>query len=331
MKRRLLIIMALIMILLLASCGSPRTTEESPPSQGSGSAGQSADSSYMDEEAAPGEYGEAVNGSEQEGADGDAVLDKSSGLPGGGFALSPEQKIIFTGDISLETEKFDETMAKIDLKVRETGSYIESSSLSGTGKSEYDLRYASMVLRVPKDRFEQVLKAAEEWGTVISSNTSSQDVTRQYIDTEARIKTLKVEEERLLLLLGKAEKLEDIIVLEGRLSDIRLQIESYTGTLQQLDALVDYATISVMVREVRSETYVPQNFGQRLLETIRSSLRQLGLAIENAIVALIYLLPYIILAAIIAIVIKKKGWAGKLLKRKSKKDGKESGGDQQPK
>ncbi len=321
MKKYLFILLILAMVFSFSGCGGSVSTMESAPSEDSGTYGQ--DSADM----AKNEAG-AVEESAEADSDGSGTAYQGAVIPGSGFVASPAQKIIFSSDISLETEKFDDTMAKIDIKVKETGSYIESSSISGTGKNDYDLRYASLIIRVPSGKFDQMKKAAEEWGTVTSSSTASQDVTKQYVDTEARIKTLKIQEERLLLLLGKAEKLEDIIVLEGRLSELRFEIESYTGTLQALDALVDYATIGVSVREVKSETYIPENFGQKLLEAVKDSIRQLGMALEGILITLIYLTPYIVLLIVLAIIIRKTGAIGKLFGNRHKKS---DGSDRTPK
>jgi hypothetical protein len=234
----------------------------------------------------------------------------------GGFVPGTSQKIIFRSDMYLETVDLDKTLTKINDQVLSVRGYIESSSVNGNRNDENNPRYASYVIRVPGNQFEAVKKAAGTWGTVISESTSSQDVTRQYIDTEARVKTLKVQEERLLALLTKAQKLDDIILLEGRLSEIRLQIESFTGSLSELDALVDYATLSLNITEVKEIAVVPQNFGERILETIKDSLKQFGLITENGVMAVIYLLPYVLIVIILVLVIRRIGFLPKGFRRK---------------
>jgi len=235
--------------------------------------------------------------------------------PIGGFVAGTSQKIIFRSDMSLETEDLDLTLTKVNDQILAVRGYIESSSISGSRDDENNPRYAAFVIRVPGNQFEAIKKAAGSWGTIISENTSSQDVTRQYIDTEARVKTLKVQEERLLALLSKAQKLDDIILLESRLSEIRLQIESFTGSLAELDSLVDYATLSLSIREVKEIAVIPQNFGERVLETIKASLEQFGQLTENGIMAIIYLLPYVLILIILALVIRRSGFLPKGFRR----------------
>jgi hypothetical protein len=324
MKKLLAILLIITLVLSAAGCAVSSTENTGSTSENFGTADQAAPEETLAGPATIENQDSKAMGGSESVADPTAVYDKTTAsdarMPGNGFVLSPDQKIIFNCNLTLETEKFNESLNKIDLKVKETGSYIESSGISGTGKTEYDLRYASFVIRVPAAKFDDMKKAAEDWGSVISSNTSSQDVTKQYIDTEARVKTLKLQEERLLMLLGKAEKLEDIIVLEGRLSEIRLQIESYTGSLQELDALVDYATITVAIQEVQSETFVPQNFGQRLLETIRESFGKLSQYAEKTLFVLIYLMPYALLAMVLVLIFRKMKLGGRWIKRKGNEE-----------
>ncbi len=296
MKKYLAVLMTILLICSVVACSSQSkgSMENADVSSGSG------------------DYGEAAP--ESAPSKDEAMVPEISD----GFALVRTQKIIFRSDMMLETEKFDETLKKIEAKVRETKSYIETANISGDTRYPEDLRYASFVIRVPAKSFEAMKKEAVNWGHMISSNTSSEDVTKQYIDTEARLKTLQIQEERLLALLNKAVKLDDIILLESRLSDVRYQIENYTGSLNELNALVDYATIAIDVREVKSVTVNPENFGQKLAETLKDSLRQLGKLAENGLIALIYLIPYILIIIILLLIVKKSGIVTKKIKNKEK-------------
>ncbi len=291
MKKFLVMLLTILLISSMVACASQKAESIASPGVSSGPVADTAQGAPTATEAVP-----------TPSKDGSILPELSNG-----FALGSTQKIIFRSDMMLETENFDETLKKIDAKVKETNSYYESSNISGDIRYAEDLRYASLIIRVPANRFEEMKKEAVNWGHMISSNTSSQDVTKQYIDTEARLKALKIQEERLLALLSKAVKLDDIILLESRLSDVRYQIENYTGSLSELDALVDYATIALNVQEVKTVTVNPENFGQKLFEAFKDSMRQIGKLAEGGLIALIYLIPYIIIIIIILLIIKKSG------------------------
>ena len=78
------------------------------------------------------------------------------------------------------------------------------------------------------------MSAAGEIGNVTSSGKSAQNVTSQYTDYEARLKSLYLQEERLLEMLGKATDLDSLITLEARLSEVRYEIERIERDLRHL-------------------------------------------------------------------------------------------------
>lgn len=217
-----------------------------------------------------------------------------------------ENKIIYRAEMTLETEEFDASIESIENKVSEIGGYIENSSISGKGFEENDPKYAYYVLRIPKDKFNYMKKAAENWGNITYRNSSSEDVSEQYYDTEARLGTLKIQEERLQALLQKAGKIEDIISIERELQDIRYQIESHTGTIRKMNSLIDYSTMTMHVYEVKEVSFVPKSFPQEMGEAFKESARYFVDFVKNVIISTIYLLPYLIIVAVLIVIFRKK-------------------------
>ncbi len=217
-------------------------------------------------------------------------------------------KIIYKAEISLQTKDFDETTQSIENKVNEVGGYIESSSIEGRGIQEKDPRYAYYVLRIPKEKFEYIKKTAENWGNISSIHTNSEDVTEAYYDIEAKLETKYIQEERLLELLKKADKLEDIIALERELQEVRYQIENNTVTLKKMDSLIDYSTITVNVYEVEEVTIVPDTFSKEMKEAVKESGKLFADFVQNAVISLIYIMPYLVLLIILIILLRKKAF-----------------------
>lgn len=211
------------------------------------------------------------------------------------------RKIIRTASVSMETTDFEASLAALEQRVTEFGGWIASSELQGS--SRYDSsRYAWYTLRIPSAKMEAFLSGAEEFGTVLSSSRGSNEITTEYYDTEARLKSLQVQEERLLAILEKADTLDSIIQLESALSDVRYQIESLTGTLRRYDDLVDMATVDLSLREVTSTSPVsgtPKTLGERISQQFESSLRSLGSFGEGALVFIIGNLPVLLVWAVI--------------------------------
>lgn len=232
------------------------------------------------------------------------------------------RKIIRTASVSMETTDFDASVAALEQRVSEFNGWIASSELQGS--SRYDSsRYAWYTLRIPSAKMEAFLSGAEEFGTVLSSSRGSNEITTEYYDTEARLKSLQVQEERLLAILEKADTLDSVIQLENALSDVRYQIESLTGTLRRYDDLVDMATVELSLREVTSTSPVsgtPKTLGERISQQFSGSLRGLGDFFEGLLVFVIGNLPVILVWVVI---LGGGGYAGYRVyrKRKGKSDG----------
>lgn len=219
-----------------------------------------------------------------------------------------ERKIIRSAYLSMETTKFDRTVDGIIGKVNVYLGYIESSEIQGkpTYQDQVSNRRAHFEIRVPSKSFDSFILDMSELGNVTSRQIRGEDITGQYLDVEARLKSLKLQEERLLTLLSKAEKLQDIIELERELSRVRYEIENYTGTLKQWDNMVQYSRVSVdvyEVREIKQEEPEPITWGDRIISGFIKSWVSIGKLFADLVVFLVSAVPYLLILAVIAWVV----------------------------
>ncbi len=216
-------------------------------------------------------------------------------------------KLIRTGRYSLESMEYDKTLAALESLVTQLGGYVQNSYTSAGGwQSSAMARYCNYVVRVPAESFATFCKGLETCGTVISSQQNAEEVTDYYYDTEARLGTLRVQEERLLALMGQAAELEAIITLESRLSDVRYQIESCQGTLRRLDSQIAYSTISVDVNEVFEPTKLGNeviSLGERISLRFAATIDGLKRFGGTIAVALIGGSPVILIFVILAVAV----------------------------
>lgn len=218
-----------------------------------------------------------------------------SGVQGGAEASSvPDDghKRIYTGYYDMETLDYPKTIADIEALVGSVDGYIQYSTQGGGTSSTgyYNPRYATYILRVPAEAYITVGHGLEGIATVLSSERNVEEVTDAYYDAEARLATLRVQEERLLALMGQATELEAIIQLEQRLSEVRYSIESYQGTLRRLDSQISYSTITVYVREVFEATVidaVPVTLGQRIANRFKNTVADIKWGFESFVVAVL--------------------------------------------
>lgn len=207
------------------------------------------------------------------------------------------KKLIKNVDLEVESRQFDELIANINEEVEMLGGYVENFNVSGyAGESA---RYGSMTVRVPAERLDGFVSKVGEQSNITYRNESVQDVTLTYVDLDAHKKSLTAEQERLMELLGQAETVTDLIEIEGRLSEVRYQIESMESQLRAIDNQVSYSTVYISIREV--EVFTPpaelsvwdkivNGFGNNVWEVLNS--------LENMGIRLIISLPFLIVWAV---------------------------------
>ncbi|MFA6736644.1 MAG: DUF4349 domain-containing protein, partial [Saccharofermentanales bacterium] len=99
----------------------------------------------------------------------------------------------------------------------------------------------------------------------------------------------------------KAEELKDIIDLEDRLSQLRYEIETLTGSLNKWDALVEMSTVNVEITEVASLTEPdPETFGQQISKMFTDSVNALTETLKQLVIALVAILPFLVVFGTIA-------------------------------
>lgn len=211
------------------------------------------------------------------------------------------RKLIRNAELNLESKQFDETYAHLMKALKQANGYVEYSSEEGS--QEEGNRWAEYTLRVPCQNYDSFLQAAENSGSLVSKNESVQDVTGQYVDIQARLESLKVQEQRLLELAAQAETMEDLLVIEEHLADVRYQIENYTAQQNTLNDQIDYSTVRVCLDEVTVYSPVSHSFSHQAVEAFKGSWENFVAGCQDFVIWLIYALPDLIVLAVIAAVV----------------------------
>lgn len=209
-------------------------------------------------------------------------------------------------NIQAQTTSFESVRESVEDKVKELGGYIENSGISGTGKTG-SLRSANYTIRVPADKLDALISAVGSNCTITSTNENTTDVTLSYVDTKARLESLRIEQKQLTELLSQAKDLDSIIVLQERLTTVRYQIESAESQLRVLENQVTYATLSLRIREVmeikpQEEPHV-DTYGEKIVKTFKASLKAIGEFFKGLFLVIVAVSPVIVPMAIITIVV----------------------------
>ena len=334
MKRRNLlqtVFAAVLAAAVLTACGSSKgagfASENSAAYMSAGTTAYDSGGDYMfsDAAAAPAEVYEAELAEEYD------VTETGSDVTQVQQDALADRKLIKTVNLNVETEQFDVLVPAIEQRVTALGGYIEDMSSYNRGgnySSDYIgtkyLRYANMTIRIPKDNLDTFLTVVAEQSNIISRSESVMDVTLQYVDLESHKKALIAEQDRLLELIEQAETVEDIITIEGRLSEVRYQLESMESQLRTFDNKINYSTVYLYIDEV--ERYTPTEtttVWQRIGSGFMESLSGVGRGISNFIIWFIVHIPYIVVWAvsIVAAFLIVRAVCKAIAKRRAKKRG----------
>ena len=214
-------------------------------------------------------------------------------------------KMVYTANIEAETTDFDACTAALEELVERLGGYLEYASTGSYGDGS---RNASYTVRVPSAEFKGFLASVGEIGHVVSQDQNADNISERYYDTESRLNTQRTKMERLQALLAKAENMEDIISLETAIAETELEIEQLTGSLRHYDALVDYATVELRLREVLRLSTVeeaPPTFGSRLGNAFTDGLRSFGDFLQGLAIFLAYNWIWLLILAVILLLVVK--------------------------
>lgn len=244
---------AVALLVLLVACNEAKTaSDKSEP--GAAIRAARAGSSQNQGEPAPGS--DQVVGAEPaagtlETQPGSSTASKGSSATGQIAGLPiPElgTKVIKTANLSVRVKKdsFQENFTKASLVAEKLGGFVTSSSVSETkGK----VASGVITLRVPSDKFQTALSELRSLGRVTAEEQSGEDVSREFVDLEARLRHAKSQEAFYLRLMDQAKTISDLIQIQQQLSQVQLQIEELTGRLEFLKNQTAFSTVSVRIFE----------------------------------------------------------------------------------
>jgi len=151
-----------------------------------------------------------------------------------------DRMLIKTATLSFEVQDLSATTTKVEGAIDQFEAYVGSMNQSDS----YGRRTVSYQIKVPNENFEPLVRLiCSGVNKFETKQIDVADVTEEFIDVKARIKTKKDLEDQYSALLDKAETIGEILEIESHLSAVRTEIESAEGRLKYLKSSVKYSTI----------------------------------------------------------------------------------------
>ncbi len=214
------------------------------------------------------------------------------------IAEAMDRKIIRNADVTLEVASPIEAQRKISWVAESLGGFIVTSESrereSGDpGRQKLDV---ILVVRVPSQQFGSALDQIRNSGSrVIQEKISGQDVTEEFIDLEARIKTQKALELQFLGIMRQANTVTDALEVQSQIAEVRTEIEKLEGRKRYLENRASLSTISVSLQTPTPIVASTSGFGRHVREAIADSVDVASSILLFMIRFLIVMVPILIL------------------------------------
>lgn len=225
-----------------------------------------------------------------------------SGSSGGRKAAPPKvtvNRIIRTASLTVEVKEVAKALDDARATAENAGGYVGNETTTRDGRGHERTR---VVLRVPTERYDQVLADLEGAGKVVERTAKAQDVTDQVVDVESRVKTQRASVARVRELMDKATKLSDVVALEGELSSRQADLESLLAQQASLKDRTSLATITLSLSETPVKKAGKKDEDPGFVDALQGGWDVLVTMVRWLALAIGALLPFAVVLGLIALV-----------------------------
>src|SRR6266404_7086573 len=201
-----------------------------------------------------------------------------------------ERKIIRDADLTMEVPSTTETQRKVSSIAESHGGFVVTSEAKQREASEPAKRTLDikLVVRVPSNQFGAALNEIEGLATNLTQrNVTGQDVTEEFIDLEARLKTQKALELQFLEIMRQANKVADALEVQRQIADVRTEIEKLEGRKRFLENRASLSTITVNLQTPTAIAVNTSGFGRDIREAVADG-------VDVAIAIVLFLIRFVI-------------------------------------
>jgi len=220
----------------------------------------------------------------------------------GKIATPSHLKIIKTATTRYKVDDVKIATAAIKEMATTYGAYISELQFNNTLYEKQN----KFTIKVPNTYFESMMDTIAGTAAFIEfENITTQDVTEEFMDISARLKTKKEVKDRIEQVLQKrAATVEDILLTEDKLRVIQEEIESAQGRLKYLTERVSYSTIHVDLYETVTYKEEPESYTKGFSDKAKNGFSTGWSIVEGIVLALITIWPILLMVILIGLFVK---------------------------
>lgn len=211
---------------------------------------------------------------------------------GTSIPVQKSRKIIQNATVRISVEAPEKAMEEISKEVEKQKGYIASSN-----KAVYTNGItATMQIKIPANALKPFLKFLQTLGKEDSENINTNEITKEYYDTKARLDNAINQKKQFELILSKAQKITDLLEVQRQIDSVQERIEQFKGQIELWDQLVDLSTVDIDIRQTEKAQAVEKKPNWNPL-----SWKDLGLVIKNTWISFANVIVKILQGILIAL------------------------------
>lgn len=211
------------------------------------------------------------------------------------------RKIIKDADLTMEVDSPLDTQGKVTSIAEAHGGFVVTSESKQRSAEDPSQRVVdvSLIIRVPASQFgptrDAILGLSKN---VIDKKTTGQDVTEEFIDLEARIKTQAALEAQFMEIMKQANKVADALEVQRQIAEVRTEIEKLEGRKRFLENRSSLSTITVNLKAPSTVLVTPSGFAIEIKEAAKESVsiaREIILFLIRFVIVMIPIFLFVLL------------------------------------
>lgn len=204
-----------------------------------------------------------------------------------------ERKIIRNADLQLEADTPEDAQTKISQIAETKGGFVVETQSSASDVKASKRDTVTMTIRVPAAKFDEALSEIRATASrVIQENVKGEDVTEEFIDIEARLKTQKALEAQFLEIMKQSKTVADALNVQTEIARVRGEIEKIEGRKRFLESQASLSTIKIRLQTPTAFSANSSGFFYQLKESLGDGFDAALSFILVLVKLLIALLPF---------------------------------------
>jgi hypothetical protein len=207
-------------------------------------------------------------------------------------------KLIKTANYRFEVEQMKKSTEAIEEAVKKYPAYIAATEL----ELENQFMENKMTIKVQSEYFYDLLKEIDAQAKFVNfRNVKTNDVSKEFVDLESRLKTKREVEARYIQILrNKAGTIEELLDAEQQIGALHEEIEATVSSINSLKDQVSYSSIHLeFYQAITLEVQQEPTWKEKFVNGLNTGLS----GILNIVIVLAYLWPLMIVATIVTIVV----------------------------